>query len=279
MYRILIAGAGYVGSRIASHFCSKNQKVFGIIQTPERKSELEKIGVVPLITDLTQFETIPTIPPVNFVVIACAPDERDETSYRKVYIEGTQNLLRKLKEGAPPFLVVYLSSTGVYQDFGGEWIDETVLPVPETVRGKILLEAEKQVLNSGLPSVIFRLSGIYGPERNRIASAREGKPKMDETDEYINMIHVDDIVNAIPVLFKSAEPGEVYLGVDDEPVLRSEFFGWFAKKVNIPVPKISASGKIGGKRCHNGHLKSLGFSPCYPTFRDGYSILLNQNKV
>ena len=279
MYHILIAGAGYVGSRIADYFCLKNQKVWAIIRTVERQKNLEKIGAVPIVTDLTDFKNIPQIPPVNFVVISYAPLERDEASYRKMYIEGTQNLLRKLKEIAPPQLIVYLSSTGVYPDLKGNWVDETTVPNPDTERGKILLEAEKLVLNSGFPSVIFRLSGIYGPGRNRIQTAKQGELVIDEPYKYINMIHVDDIVSAIPLLFKSAEPGKVYLGVDDDPVTQSEFFDWLSEKLNISIASIPVSNATCGKRLKNKSLKSLGFSFYYPTFREGYSALLNESDL
>jgi len=274
MDRILIAGAGYTGQRIANYFRSKNQKVWGIIRTTDRKSELQKIGAVPMIADLTRPETLSGIPPADFVVISVAPNARDEASYREVYLEGVGNLLKRIKETSAPSLVVYLSSTGVHPDLNGEWIDETTEPKPDTERGKILLEAESQVLNSGLPSVVFRLAGIYGPERNRIQFVREGKWKAEKNDRYLNMIHVDDIVGAIPVLFKSAEAGKVYLGVDDKPVLESEFIHWIAGELNVPVSKNSSNSLIGGKRCRNTRLKSLGFTFRYPTFRDGYTAFL-----
>jgi len=276
MYRILIAGCGYVGTRIAQHFLSKNQKVWGIIRTPERKSALEQIGIPPLVLDLTKPETFGGIPQVHFVVIAVSPDDRSEANYRKIYLEGTRNLLLHIKRNTSPLLVVYLSSTGVYCDRAGEWVDEKTPPEPDTERGKILLEAENQVLNSNLPSVVLRLAGIYGPDRNRIEKIKNGEwiPQEDR-NPYMNMIHVDDIVRAIPVLFKSAEPGNVYLGADDEPVTERELYFWLCEQLKIE-PKIyneACEYPLAGKRCRNSKLKSLGASFQFPSFRDGYSTL------
>ena len=274
MYRTLIAGAGYVGGAIAAYFRSKNQKVWGIIQTPERQSALEQIGVVPIIVDVTCPETLTSLPAVDFVVIALSPVERNEENYRRIYLEGIRNLLFKIKTSFSPLLIVYISSSGVYPDLAGKWVDEVTEPKPDTEEGKILLEAEKQVLTFGLPAIVFRLAGIYGPTRNRIRFVKEGKWQPPTVDKYMNMIHRDDIVTAMPVLFNRAEVGQVYLGVDDEPVRRSEFFYWLCQKLGMPTQKIETSQKILGKRCQNARLKSLGFSFKYPTFREGYSALL-----
>ena len=88
------------------------------------------------------------------------------------------------------------------------------------------------------------------------------------------MIHVDDIAGAMPLIFNRAEAGTVYLGVDDAPVLRSEFYAWLAEKFKIPCnAQKNLSLPSEGKRCANRRLKSLGYSFKYPTFRDGYSGL------
>ncbi len=308
MYRFLIAGCGYVGTRIATHFSSKKQKVWGLIQTDERKAELEKFSITPFVADLTQPESLKQIPAVNFVIIAVSPRERNEVAYRKIYLTGVENLLSQLKKSLSPPFIIYLSSTGVYGDQRGEWVDEKTPPQPNSERGKILLKAEEQVIKSGLPGVILRLGGIYGPGRNRIEAFRkglwpaggefpfsnfasgearphrrdesrpgQGRPRASDADKYMNFIHVDDIVNSIPVLLNKAETGKVYLGVDDEPVKQSEFCTWLAEKLKIPYQSKIVSTAISGKRCRNARLKSLGVQFRYPTFREGYSTFLKHD--
>lgn len=281
MYRILVAGCGYVGTRIGKYFHSKKQKVWGIVRSPERKVELEHAGIAPLICDFLKPETLTQLPQVHFAVISSSPRERTAEAYRKTYLEGIGNLLKAIQKNQKPDLIVYLSSTGVYRDFNGEWVDETTPPEPDTERGKILLEAEEQVLKSGLPAVIFRLAGIYGPGRNRIESVRAGEALDfgDEPDKYLNMIHVDDIVGAMPAIFNKAEPGSVYLGADDVPVKQSEFYAWLTHKL-IPdqahrLRQRAPDEKVGGKRLINTRLKLLGVLLKYPSYREGYGALLS----
>ena len=272
MHRFLIAGCGYVGARIATHFSSKKQKVWGLIHTLNRKSELEKLGITPLVSDLTQPKSLEQLPAVNFVVIAVSPHERSELAYQEVYLTGVGNLLAQLKKSLSAPFVIYLSSTGVYGNQNGEWVSEETPPRPDSERTKILLEAENQVLQSGLPAAILRLGGIYGPGRNRIDAFRKGTwPRASDADKCMNFIHVDDIVNSIPVLLHKAESGKVYLGVDDEPIKQSEFCTWLAGKLGMSYqPKIKPIA-VAGKRCSNARLKSLGVQLRYPTFREGYS--------
>lgn len=277
MYRILVAGCGYVGTRIGTHFRARNQKVWGITRTSERRDALQKIGITPLVADLTNPESLSIIPDnIHFLIICPSPDSRDETAYRNVYLDGIGNLIRQVQKNSRPIFTIHLSSTGVYGERGGDWVTEETSPQPDSERGKILLEAERQVLNSGLISCVFRLAGIYGPGRNRIALIREKKFLNDSNDKFVNLIHVDDIVKAIPFLFNSADAGQIYLGVDDEPVKRSEYYEWISEKLGVEYPKIIHPKQISGKRCQNAKLENLGFTFQYPTFREGYTTLISQ---
>ncbi len=277
MYRILVAGAGYVGGEVARYFRRKGQRVWGLVRTEASAAALEKDGIIPILADLTKPETLQKIPIVHFVLISAAPHGRSDENYSELYLNGIGNLLKCLNRKLPPELVVYTSSTSVWKERGGEWVDESVPPDADTQKGKILIEAEKQVLQSGFPSIIFRLAGIYGPGRNRLKAFQAGEwPAKEKTPEnpYMNLIHRDDIVSAMQILFKKAAPGKVYLGVDQEPVLRSELAKWVAEKLGIPFkPPIFES--ITGKRCRNHSLLELGFQFQYPTFREGYRSLIN----
>lgn len=274
MYSILVVGAGYVGSEIARHFAAKKQKVFGVVRTERSAANLQGENLTPIIADITQPLPHKTIPPAHFVVLCPAPQNHEEKDYRGIYLEGIRNVIEAMKKNPRPFLLLYLSSTSVWKERGGEWMDETDLPDADTEKGKIMREAEALVLNSGFPSIVFRLSGIYGPGRNRVRAAKNGTWKAEGPDAYVNMIHRDDIVNAIPVLFKSGKEGEVYLGVDDTPVLRSEFQKWIYTKLNLPEPSAPEAGPVGGKRLRNTKLKDLGVKFQYPSFREGYASLL-----
>ncbi|MFZ5802445.1 MAG: SDR family oxidoreductase [Candidatus Omnitrophota bacterium] len=280
MYRILIAGAGYAGLRIASYFVREKQKVFGLIKDPARREALERKAVLPVLADLTRPGTLGDLPAVHFVVIAVAPDGRTEADYRAVYLEGIRHLLDALRVHTPPRLIVHLSSTGVYGEKHGDWVDEETSPEPENEKGRILLRAEEQVLGSGFQTVVLRLAGIYGPGRNRVAEVRAGGLPRGEKEKYMNMIHVDDIAPAVYALFRNAEPGKVYLGCDDEPVASPVFFEWLCARLGAAsASKKKGEGPVLGKRCRNGRLKSLGVQWTYPTFREGYDSILKEEGI
>ena len=273
MYRILIAGCGYAGCAIGSYFRSKNQKVWGIVRSRAHTKELESLGIEPLVCDIEKPSVLNDLPPADFVIISVSPQAGSKENYRKIYLEGIGNLLKAIHLRLRPLLVVHLSSTGVFGEQSGAWVDEMTDPKPDDEKGRILLASEEQTLKSGLNSIVFRLGGIYGPGRNRIQSVREGKLP-NETNRFINLIHVEDITRAMPVLFNKAEVGNVYLGVDDEPVLQSELYRHLAVKLNVSIPVFSDSQITRGKRCRNARLKSIGFQFKYPTFREGYESLL-----
>ena len=302
MYHIQIVGAGYTGSAVAKYFLEKKQKVTVIKRTAEGTQALRDLGATVLQTDLRNPD-LPTIPSANFIVISLAPENRTEEAYRKTYLEAVHNYLTAIQKNQKPLLIVYLSSTGVFGEpeipsvaglplppkdgsvrryatdndvieseaKQSQIIDESVIANPQTERAKILLEAERQILESGYPSLIFRLSGIYGPSRNRIKSVLNGEWPPPHPEKIINMIHVDDIVQSIPILFNQGQAGSVYLGVDDEPVLEGDFYSWLSQKLGVSFSREKIfTGKAYGKKYNNGRLKSLGIAFKYPNFRMGY---------
>ncbi|MDP3921014.1 MAG: SDR family oxidoreductase [Candidatus Omnitrophota bacterium] len=278
MYHMLIVGAGYTGCAVTEHFRRKNQRVWAVARSAKYKERIECSGAVPVIADLTKPETLDALPQAHFIIICAAPDNRDAESYRKIYLEGIGNLLKARQKQPPPFLILYLSSTGVYGTAMEGWLDESSAPQPNTERAKILLQAEELVLHSGFPSAVFRLSGIYGPGRNRIVPLREGRWPEPGDDRYLNMIHLEDIVHAIPVLLNKAETGQIYLGVDDEPVLQSELCKWLAPHLGLRDfdKHLHLKTSARPKRYRNNKLKSLGYSFRFPTFREGYQSFLTE---
>lgn len=278
MYTILVAGAGYAGGVIARYFCAKKQKVYALTRSEEKAARFESEGLRPLIMDLTKPETLTGLPQAQFVVIAVAPDERSAEAYQRTYVEGVGHLLASLKHIQRPLLVVYLSSTGVWPDQAeGAWVDESTPALPDSERSEILLRAENQVLNSGLPAVVMRLAGIYGPGRNRLntdtktAAAHSGAA---QTPRWMNLIHVDDIAQAMPLIFKKAEASSIIACVDDEPTASPDFHAWLTQNAGIANSPCFLNQPVQGKRIRNTLLKSLGYQFQYPTFREGYRALL-----
>jgi len=276
LYTIQIVGAGYVGAAIAKHFRQNKQKVTALFRSAAKKELFAEDGIDCVLADLTKPASLSGIPPAHFIILCPAPDKRDEAGYRQVYVEGIRNYLNAIRPNPKPFLIVYLSSTGVWGDQKGAWVDEQTMAKPDHELGKILIEAERQILAADYPTLIFRLAGIYGPGRNRIDKLREGSwPRPGTQDAYMNMIHRDDIVGAMQYLFNVGEKGTVYLGVDDEPVLQSDYYEELCRQIGLEIREDRMiKGQEAGKRCRNARLKSLGFKFRYSTFREGYKALL-----
>ena len=270
MYTIQIIGAGYAGARIAQFFSEKKQKVFALTRSTEKAKEFEKQNIQPIVADLTKLETLSKIPSAHFIVICPAPDVSGEASYEQIYLKGIQNYLNAIQKNPRPSLIVYFSSTGIWQDQVGDCFDESIVPKPISAKAKILVQAEQQILASGYPTVILRLSGIYGPERNRIQAFCEKLWPVAGVDRWMNLIHVDDIAQAMPVIFKNAQAGEIYLGTDDEPVLCSTVASWLAEKIGMENKFLFKKGPVVGRRLKNTKFKGLGIRLKYPSFREGY---------
>lgn len=277
MYRILVVGAGYTGSAIARYFKEKKQVVYGLVRTAQSAAKLEACGVIPIVADITRPETLTQLPQVNFTVLSAAPHEGTEEGYRNIYLRGTLNVLEALQKKSKPLLTVFLSSTSVWKERLGDWLDESVPPDTETEKGRILAAAEDRFLHSGFPAIVFRLSGIYGPGRNRLEKFSSGMWPEPGPDRYMNMIHRDDIVRAMPVLFKKGKEGEIYLGSDDSPALYSEVCRWLSGNIPRSKPLPAFSGPTAGKRFKNSKLKSLNFEFLYPDFRAGYGSFLKED--
>ena len=281
---VLIAGCGYVGSALACELQKRGHAVWALRRSKPALKDLSAIGIQSVQADITKPETLKNLPKTDWVVICVSPNERSPEAYRKTYIEGVGNLIRVgagFKPAPTIKRILYISSTSVYGQKNGEWVDENSPVEPEHETGKILLEAEKQVLHSGVPAVIFRLGGIYGAGRNRITFLKQNTEEIAQGQDYINLIHVADIVSGAILLLERGKSGEVYLGVDDEPVTRKEYFSEISCLLGIPPPVFAGhkeesfvTGRT-NKRCRNEKLKALGFEFKYPSFREGYRELIS----
>ncbi len=275
--RILVAGCGYVGSQLAGRLVRKGMEVWGL----RRRSTLLPRGVQPLAGDVVEAEKLSSFPRgVTQVVYAVSPDAREEASYRKAYVEGLYRLLDRLhtEASAPLRRFILVTSTAVYGENRGGWVDEDTAADPVDFRGRVLLEAEAVLEESGVPGVALRLGGIYGPGRTRLVDrVRAGKAQCPPGVVYGNRIHRDDSAGALEHLLFHPKPERVYLGVDDEPADRCAVLRWLAREVGVtpPDPEESAGAVLpAGKRCSNRRLRASGYDFHYPSYREGYRAVV-----
>lgn len=273
MDRVLLAGCGDLGSALGRRLAGEGVEVLGLRR--------DASGVPPpvhaLAADLRDREglagALGSVPPPDAVVIAVTADERSAEAYRATYLHGTRNLRECLP--APPRRVLFVSSTSVYGQHDGSWVDERSPTAPGRDTGAVLLEAEEAARSFPGVSVCVRFGGIYGPGRTRLLErVRAGAATCPETPRYTNRIHRDDCVRVLHHLLHLAEPAPVYTAVDHDPVERRLLLEWLARRVGAPAPRPGPGRGGSGKRVRNDRLLASGLHLRYPTFREGYGAII-----
>ena len=279
MAKILIAGCGYVGSALAERLVAGPHEVWGL----RRRPMMMPLGVQPIVADLAVARTLRDLPPgLDFVVYAAAPSGGDDAHYRTTYVEGLTRLLEALEsQHQSPRRIFFLSSTSVFGQTNGEWVDETSPTEPLDFRGQRVLQGESILRDGPLASTVLRLGGLYGPRRTSLvdrvrtgqAALQKGQPR------YTNRIHRDDVVGALAHLMDLEGPAPLYIAVDDDPVEEAVLLRWLAGVLGAPEPQTEKQPQhrnrsTTSKRCRNDLLRASGYELQFPSFREGYASLV-----
>jgi nucleoside-diphosphate-sugar epimerase len=274
MARILIAGCGYVGNALASRLLSAGHKVWGL----RRRVEELVDGVEPLPIDLSQAITPSSLPPqLDVVFYTAAAGSFDEAAYKCAYHDALLHLVDALQAShQSPQRFIFTSSTSVYHQQDGAWVNESSDLQPENFSGQWVLAGEKCVGNLPWRGVSVRFGGIYGPERQGIVQSVRGQQArlMPGPPVYTNRIHRDDCVGVLLHVMNLHNPKPSYVAVDDEPTPYNDVLTWMAKSLALPPPKSGAARRQTNKRCSNRALKESGYTFVYPTFREGYTAII-----
>jgi nucleoside-diphosphate-sugar epimerase len=280
MARVLIAGCGYAGAALGALLDRESHAVFGL----RRRAGALPWGVRPIEADLVIPGTLRELPPqLDFVFFMAAPAGRDDALYRTLYVDGLGNLIDALVDQKQrPKRIFFTSSTSVYGQKDGEWVDESSPTEPASFGGRRLLEAEALLQGGPFPATVVRFGGIYGPRRTGLVErVRAGRlVYQEEPPRYTNRIHRDDCAGALHHLMRLPAPESLYLGVDCEPAPEADVYRWLAGALGAPPPRpgtpdATADPERGGsKRCRNQRLLDSGYAFRYPTFREGYAAVL-----
>lgn len=273
--RVLVVGAGYVGSAFAKECQSKGLKVYATTRSADKAKLLKEGGINPILFDFFNLDQYPSLPEVDYLLLCPAPSHGLSNGYEEIYHQGIKTFLSHYKKKNAVMKIIYTSSVGVYQEMGGEWVDESTPISGNTPRIQSLLKAEDMVLNWGIPAQVFRLAGIYGPERHHLLNLVLSDQPCPDPHDYLNLIHLDDIVQGLMFLFRKHLKQEIFLGVDTGPTQRINIYTWIAERLKI---KLSCTAEdpspmmrqVGNKRCSSKKLISLGYQFQCPTFREGY---------
>jgi len=290
--RVAILGCGYVGLELGRQLTDRGHGVVGVRRSDAGIEAIEAAGFDAVRADVTDADDLAAVPNVDAVVFAASSGGRGADAAREVYVEGLRTVIRAFAgRTEPPDRLVYTSSTGVYGDHGGDWVDETTPIDPTTEKTRVLATAERvardYAAEHGIDGTVVRLAGLYGPDRYRLERFVEGPV----TEGYRNVIHRDDAAGVVRfVLERQGERTElssdgVLLAVDDEPVEKWTFADWLAAACGEPPPEKRtiaerlAAGDLSepakrrlrtSKRCSNERVRTLGYEFAFPTFQEGY---------
>ena len=245
----LIIGCGYLGRRVAHRWLAEGCSVYALTRSAARAEEFGSAGIIPVIGDVTEAASLADLPAVDTLLYAVGLDRTSGKSQREVYVGGLENVLSRIAGKSQR--AIYISSTSVYGQNDGEWVDESSACRPEATNGQVCLEAERLFQQAIPASNILRLAGIYGPGRlvARIESLLAGIAPEGNPDAWLNLIHVDDAVAAVLACERHATPGTTYLVSDNRPCLRREYYSLLAELIGAPppFPSVAREGQGGGR--------------------------------
>ena len=278
---LMIAGCGDVGGRLGQQLSAAGWTVYGL----RRSASLLPQGIRPVAGDLHADACPAAWPsePLDYLVYCAAATDHDEAGYRAAYVDGLRRVLTWLAQYSQrPKRLLFVSSSGVYGQQLGEWVDEQSPAEAGSYSGRIMREAEQLALNSGLPASLVRLTGLYGPGREwLLKQVRQGYRVVSEPPLYGNRIHVDDAAGLLAYLLQADARGvaldNCYIGVDDQPAPLHDVVAWLREQLEISHwSDDSTVRRSGSKRCSNARARALGWTPQYPSYREGYRAILQQ---
>ncbi len=269
-HRVLILGCGYVGSALARRLVHDGHDVVATTTTETRTREIAGFGATPHVLSLHETERLHDALADREVVFLCTAPGRTGQSYRELYAEGARRLLAACRDSAVR-RTVYTSSTRVYAQDDGSWVDEDSATHPPDEDGQSLVTAERTLLDGprlGLMPpdfavMVLRLAGIHGPGRElaRRIHPAAGTSRSDG-DVFVNLIHRDDIVEAMTKLLAICYQGVMNV-CDGYPVLRRELYDREIARVGLsPIQWTRTSDTVRGKRVSIDRLRqTLRISP------------------
>lgn len=279
MAKILIIGCGSIGYELALTLTKAGHIVTGLKRNPPETDVPSLRFIRADISSSTDLHTLPT--DFDYVFFIVSANSRDESSYHNIYSTGIDNLLAHFAKTGTQAPWLFVSSTSVYGQTQGEWVDENSITIPSKRASQLIVEAEQKLFTANPANVVVRFSGIYGPGREYLLRMAKQAPAIQQDPPYYtNRIHQSDCVGVLVFLLNQRLKGlpldQCYLASDDAPATMWEVISWLAEAMQCSPPTIKVANLTNdqNKRCRNDRLKSLGYQFIYPDYKTGYSELI-----
>jgi nucleoside-diphosphate-sugar epimerase len=281
---LLSIGHGYSARALARRLLPKGWRVIGTTRTPDRAARLSAEGIEAVVWPGGDLG--PALSQATHLLSSVGPGSGDGGDPVIATLGGA------IAAVVPPLAWIgYLSTTGVYGDRGGDWVDEGSPTSPGTARGAARVAAEDDwralAERAGLPLHIFRLAGIYGPGRGPFEKVRNGTARrIIKPGQVFSRIHVEDIAQVLEASIARPNPGAIYNLCDDDPAPPQDVIAHAAELLGLPLPPevpfdpagmtpMAASFYAESKRVRNDRIKDeLGVRLLYPDYRAGLRAIL-----
>lgn len=284
---VLIVGCGDLGVRTGNLLLQQGWRVTGVRRDTARlPAEFE--GIAANYTQPGSLGFIEALAP-DFVLTTFNPADRSISGYRAGFRTGMSNLLAGLGQHRPRHILM-ASSTRVFAERNGGWVDESSALTTDDVSALEIIAAERLLLDSGHSASVVRFAGIYGLQGGRLLSRiRRGELCPPEPVSYTNRIHREDCAGFLAHVLQLVQDGKsllpVYVGVDDLPAPRYEVESWLAREMGVEdlsavqpaVIDDPTRHNAGHRRCRNTTLRESGYRLIYPDYKSGYALLLEDS--
>ena len=279
---LLSFGHGFSARALANRLIPQGWRIVGTTRSEDKLDGIAATGVEPVMWPGSNI--MPILETAPYVLISAGPGKDGDPVLNALHAEITAR--------APHLKWVgYLSTTGVYGDHQGGWVDENTPLTPATKRGQARVEAEAAWRAiPDLPLHIFRLAGIYGPGRGPFAKVRAGTARrIIKEGQVFSRIHIEDIATAVALSMAHPDPGAIYNLCDDDPAPPQDVIGHAAELLGLPLPEavdfetaemtpMARSFYAESKKVRNDRIKKeLGWQPAYPDYRTGLAALLRDD--
>ncbi len=276
---LLSLGHGYSAHALAARLLPEGWTVLGTHRDPDRAEAIRATGATPVLWEKEALTG--ALARASHLLISPAPTAEGDPSLALLSEEIARRAPHLAWAG-------YLSTTGVYGDHAGAWVDESAALSPATRRGAARVRAETQWRAiPGLPLHIFRLAGIYGPGRGPFEKVRRGTARrIVKPGQVFSRIHVEDIARVLHASIKAPSPGTAYNVCDDDPAPPQDVIAHAARLLGLPLPPevpfdeaelspMARSFYAESKRVSNARIKEeLRVTLAYPDYRTGLAALL-----